>query len=310
MKKVVLGLAVFMLLTVSCNKWFEGDLEEQSVVILTPMDGLTDSIQTKTFYWEELADAMEYELQVVTPSFDSILSVVLDTIVTDNNFSFTFSSGDYEWRIKAINSSTETDYSYGMFSIVTATSLAGQTIILEGPNNQLASTDSVFEFSWMALESADQYLFRILDNSDGSEVYSSTETTNSVSYTFSEDGQYRWTVQALNAVSASNTAENYLIIDRETPNAPALSAPSELDTISRFDIDFSWIQNASQTSTVFDSLFIAEDSLFTSANTYLGVGQSYSLDSLDVDTYYWRVKSYDEAGNEGEYSTFRTLTVE
>lgn len=310
MRKIIGTLAVMTLVLTSCAKWFEGDLSDQSVVLLSPINNYEDSIQTKTFYWEELDDALEYELQVVSPSFDSLISFELDTVITDNNFTSSFTSGSYQWRVKAKNSASETAYSSRYFGISAAASLAGQVIILDAPSNQLATKDSVIEFSWTSIEGAEEYLFRIIDNSDGTEVLSTTISENSTTHTFEKDGNYRWTVQAINDNSASNTTEGYFTVDRVAPLSPVLSLPSDLDTISRFNIDFSWVQNATIGSSVFDSLFISTDSLFNTGDSFYSNSQSYRVDSLDANTYYWRVRSFDSAGNNGSYSDFKTVTVE
>jgi len=106
-------LLLFLLLIgfTTCEDIIEVNLSDFNVSLLAPTNGLSTTDSDHKFYWENLKGAEEYNLQIVSPRFSSISKFVLDTTITDNNFDFTLSPDEYEWRVKAINASSHTDYS-------------------------------------------------------------------------------------------------------------------------------------------------------------------------------------------------------
>jgi hypothetical protein len=110
---VLLGVAAFA----SCDDLIEKDLEDKKVDIISPADSIETELTNITFLWEDVKGADSYELQVVTPSFENALTVVVDTTLTDNTFSYEFTPGEYQWRIKAGNSVSFTEYFYRTITI-------------------------------------------------------------------------------------------------------------------------------------------------------------------------------------------------
>ncbi len=95
----------------TCEEIIEVDLNDLNVTLLAPSNGTATTDAAQIFYWENLKGAEEYNLQIVSPRFSSITKFVLDTTITENSFDFTLSPAEYEWRVKAINASSHTDYS-------------------------------------------------------------------------------------------------------------------------------------------------------------------------------------------------------
>lgn len=95
---------------VGCEEVLETSLEKQSVNLLAPVDNLISVNPEQTFYWEPLRGATKYQLQVVYPKFDSIVQLVVDTTITTNQFLLTIPKGNFQWRVRASNASTESDY--------------------------------------------------------------------------------------------------------------------------------------------------------------------------------------------------------
>nr|WP_319570068.1 hypothetical protein [uncultured Draconibacterium sp.] len=93
------------------NNGHVADLSDKSTVILAPKDSLVTTATTHTFWWEKLDGAEKYNFQLVTPSFDSIESLIEDTSLTDNQITLTVPPGKYQWRVKGINSISQTGYS-------------------------------------------------------------------------------------------------------------------------------------------------------------------------------------------------------
>ncbi len=108
---------VFLLTFISCDEIFEEDISEDSIVVYSPKDNIVINDTVVTFYWDPMDYADQYNLQVVSPSFDSMKYLAIDSIVEVNSISFSLTDGDYEWRVKAENGYYETDYFYNTFSV-------------------------------------------------------------------------------------------------------------------------------------------------------------------------------------------------
>ena len=74
MKKIGIGLVFLVVLfAIGCAKWVSIDISEDSVVLISPVENQSDSLQSKMFVWEELEGAKKYRLQIVSANFDSVL---------------------------------------------------------------------------------------------------------------------------------------------------------------------------------------------------------------------------------------------
>lgn len=103
---IVMVCAVF-----NCEELIEvEDISNETVSILAPVNNLIINDNTVNFSWESLNFSEEYKLQIASPSFDSAIEIVEDTLISSTNFSKTLTTGDYQWRVKAINFGYETTY--------------------------------------------------------------------------------------------------------------------------------------------------------------------------------------------------------
>jgi len=118
--KVLITFVV--LLFIGCDDIFEADLSGEVVVIIAPKDELQTEIQSNTFWWDTVEGAEGYNLQIVSPSFDDILRLELDTSIAINQFLYTLEPGDYQWRVCAFNYTSETAYLMHTLTIIDTTS--------------------------------------------------------------------------------------------------------------------------------------------------------------------------------------------
>lgn len=95
----------------ACEEALEKPLTDVQVVLLAPVDSLVSTPVTQTFYWEIVPGATKYQLAIVSPKFDSIVKLITDTTITNNQFSYTLPVGKYQWRVRAINNSSNSAYS-------------------------------------------------------------------------------------------------------------------------------------------------------------------------------------------------------
>ena len=101
----------------SCEALLVEDISDQSVVILAPNNNVSVSEGNIDFDWQLVDDADMYQIQIATPSFTEATQIVFDSITEVNTVTKELSIGEYQWRVKAINSEYETQYSTVSFSV-------------------------------------------------------------------------------------------------------------------------------------------------------------------------------------------------
>jgi hypothetical protein len=102
----------------SCIDIFENDLSNSKVELLAPADEIITTELSNIFWWNYMEGALWYELQVVTPQFSNVTSLKLDTTIENNNFQFSLQPGVYQWRVRAFNGSSSTDFSTNSLTII------------------------------------------------------------------------------------------------------------------------------------------------------------------------------------------------
>lgn len=299
----------------------EEDLEDDWVQVIVPRDLLETDIQTVDFVWEALDGADDYQLQIAKPSFldDEIEALLVDTVTTGTRFSYTFSPGKYEWRIRGRNSTSTTYYRKRLMKIDSATSLANQRIILRSPASNAYTNNKNPKFEWERLAIAQVHRFQIYEGStfDGnlytSELaFSNGETSTSLPVELVE-GTYSWGVRGEETFSNTPYSTRVLNVDLTEPNKPTLSTPNQNSALNGGNVKFTWaVSTVNGGAPEFDTLEIYADTNLTQdslINKYHTTNREVTVDTLIPGDYFWRVKRYDQAGNSGEYSTTRKVNI-
>lgn len=104
-------VAILLLFTAACEDGATPELRNQQVKLLAPANNVTSMDSVQTFYWEELDDSLRYQLQVVSPGFDSIVRLEADTILQRNRLTLKLRRDTYQWRVRALNSVTASQFS-------------------------------------------------------------------------------------------------------------------------------------------------------------------------------------------------------
>ena len=110
-------LILFFGVLCGCEAIFIEDISDENVQVLAPQNATTVNSGTITFNWESVDEAESYLIQIATPTFQSASQIVLDSVATDLSFERFLDVGEYEWRIKAMNSEYETDYTVVGFTV-------------------------------------------------------------------------------------------------------------------------------------------------------------------------------------------------
>jgi hypothetical protein len=295
---------------VSCNDVFDKDIENNKVQLYSPSNNVTIGANTVLFKWNKMEGATKYRLEVVSSSFTSISSVIVDTIITNTQFSKSLTKGNYQWTVTAINNTAKAYSDTFNLKVIQSSDLSSSTISNTYPTGTIAVSPNTF--SWDAIHGAKAYIVAIWKNQyqSGSLITSDTVTTNSftTSKTLS-DGTYVWVVKAINDSTETAYTKTTITIDTSAPNAPTLSSPESGTSITGTSVTLQWTTGTDLVSGTArrDSLYIATNNQFTNASIKLVSGGSSTETISTAGTYYWRVRTYDEAGNASAYSSTRTF---
>jgi hypothetical protein len=307
--KYVFGLVLVLFIAIGCEDFFEKDLSRSHILLISPPDNLQSTLIAQTFWWETVDGALEYNIQIVSPSFGYVEKLYLDSIIPINKFMFSLLPGKYEWRVKGMNNSSETLWTIYRLTIDSTNDISHQIIQLLSPGDHDTTNKSSFLFQWEKLYNADNYNFQCIYN--GSIVFDKDISDDTITFSPGNgDGSYVWQVRGQNSSSNTQYSFRNLFIDTEPPYAPQLIEPGNNVVVPDSIILFSWTRGSSTGSSVKDSLMIAQDSTFTEIVASVFQSETDYSDSLGSGTFFWKVKSIDKAGNQSNFSSLRKLIVQ
>ncbi|MDF2449480.1 MAG: hypothetical protein K0R26_1984 [Bacteroidota bacterium] len=319
MKKILnyANLILCLGLIVACTKDFIlKDIKNETVSIIAPADNLSTPNNNITFWWDELDGAEKYNLQIVKPNFNSISQLYVDTTITKNKFSYTFTPGTYQWRIKAINGGGSTVYTTRTLIIDTTSNLNLVSVAMIAPASNTVLANNNVIFSWNQLP-ATTYYELLITSSTGSVTTVSNIPTTSYSYIFpvssGVEEKFSWKVKAYNSFSQTqNNLPRSFRIDHKSPSFPSLAYPVNVTTVKDSGA-FRWNYSGIFSDIKFDSLFIGTYPDSTLTNPIIIVvpraatnTSTFSIkptlasptNTLTSSNYYWwKVKSIDSVGN-------------
>ena len=303
----------------SCEDIVQEDITNDTVSIISPTEGQTISSNVIPFQWQYLDGADQYQVQVR----NSTDLIVIDSVVNTTTLSHALIPGNYNWRVKGINSAYHSGYTFPVsFTVESSDDLSTQTMVLNTPSDNIyLNGASNVNTTWTAIPAATSYTFELDKNLNASvttlvTVPNITGTSYSISSSqFSNDAVYIWKIKAVNSNNTTETlySTRKIQIDSQVPDTPSLTSPENNHSTTESTINFEW-SNPTDTgvvqSPITSVLEIATDINFTTAVQSINVNSTSKSQTLTTGTYYWRVKNKDEAGNVGSYTTSRKLTIE
>jgi len=292
-----------------CKDIFEPDISKSTLVLLAPADNATAVSSTNTFWWDPVEDALQYNFQIVSPNFSAIQQLVENQTLTGTQIDVILSPGTYQWRVRAENGSSMTEYTTRTLTIDSTGDLSQLTIVLATPNDSIYSNNMTNTFSWDILSAATDYTIEIGQPDFNNIILTQSTTTNSYMHTFTAEGDYQWRVRGENAFSVSPYTSRYIFIDTMAPVAPTLTSPVNNDTSLTTAVNLSW---TSEANILGDSLFIySPDSLTLESGFPLSNSSgAYTFNGVSATNYYWKVKSYDKAGNSSVFSVLSRFYIQ
>jgi len=308
------------LLIYSCDDVFEEDLTDDVIILLTPINNDTSTIQSQLFKWEVTDEAVKYRIQIVSPSFASTQTILLDSTITTTQIYFSLEPGTYQWRVKAINYSSESEFSAPYTIVIDTTSnLSNQLVVLNSPTSSADINDTLPSFSWQSMGIADSYNIVLKSGTNwttGSVLINDTITINIYSSLVSlNEGQYMWGVRAINSLSYSTSFNQRILnVDLTNPPKPVPSSPTNSSSQTQGLINFSWTRPAdggTYNSSRYDSLYVYSDTAMTILEgKYYSVNTNFSVNINQDDTYFWYLIGFDEAGNNSDTSNIFSFTIQ
>lgn len=313
MKLLSTFTVAFVFLLSGCKEFIEPSIAKRNVIQLAPANGSESSQYSQTFWWEPVEDALKYRLQVVSPDFDKTSRLILDTLVSVNKFSYTLDPGNYEWRVRAENGSSQTSYARAAFFIY-ASSIKTQQVQLQLPANNTLTNQSLNTFSWLKLFGADQYILQIDTNNFVNETklfVNETIPGQEFSVNFDRDKLYKWRVKAKNDTAESKwSVIQNITFDKTPPAAVVLSAPANNENIAK-PVTLRW--NSTATATKYQ-LYAYKTESRTPYSAKFPVTLTTTTFSFTEgssgEKIYWEVRALDEAGNVGAYSELRSFVIQ
>ena len=316
----ILNKILFLLLVLfafSCEDIIEKDITNDTIQIISPVNGTVISSNVTTFQWNSLKGAKNYRVQV----FNSSQALVIDSLVKNKvNLMTTLSQGQYQWKVRGENFAYQSNYTLpAAFSVVPSTDLTAQQVILTNPTNNYYTNSTSVTLGWQNLDAATSYSLELVNVTNGSSVVyqQANILTNSVTLTginLAQDAEYQWKIKALNATAQTPFAIRTLFIDRAIPNLSQNSLPANNSIqLANQALIFNWSVSTSSgviqspiSYTIEFSNSISFSSLIQTSNTAVNSFQQTFTASGD---YYWRIKAIDTAGNNSGYSMPFKFTI-
>ncbi len=318
MKKLnkIIILSIGIMFFFSCDDILEEDISNDSVLVSLPLSGAIIEGNNVQFVWESLEGADNYRVQVINSN--QIRTV--DSLVSATVFSYNLDSGNYQWRVRGENFAYSTAYNFPIdFTVKESNDLGGQVVNLQTPSENFYTNAPITIFNWEKIGAADTYDFQIIKKLNGEQgVFQDTGISeNSISIDgtlLDEDAEYIWKVKAINSLTETEFSQRSFFIDTQAPNQPSLSTPNDEHTIGASTVTFNWTNGADTgeiKSNITNTLEISTDSNFgTIFHSVETENNSVQYEFTNLNTYYWRVKAIDVAGNESDYSIVRSIIVE
>ncbi len=292
----------------ACSDIIEVNLTEKEVLLNTPPDDYTTTKNGVNFWWNPLDGAVDYELQIVSPDYENLEELILDTITAKNTFTTTLEPGKYEWTITALNSSSSAYSTIRKLNIVETIDLNNQTVELLNPVDNDTSNITDLRFNWKAVNQARNYDFEL--KFDNELVHSENMEELFIEYKLENgDGTYTWGVKASNEETSTSMFYHSYLLDTEVPGEPTLSEPENNSILEDKTHTFSWERAPNTGSDLYDSIFVFSDEELSQMVLSKKRSQSSYQDSLGPGEYYWLVKTCDVAGNESVDSQVWQFTI-
>ena len=138
---------------------FEQDISDETITIFAPRNGVTIDDSSVNFSWSEIDGNEAYEFQIVQPNFENATIITESATLETNEHSITgLDTGTYEWRVRAINSNSETQYTHAQITITENENFSERSLNLTYPEDNFYTNQLSINFEWENVSDATLYL--------------------------------------------------------------------------------------------------------------------------------------------------------
>lgn len=281
--------------------------------LISPTAGGLVGDTTPQLGWIAVADATEYQVQVDTSKTFSLPAIDVATTSTTYTVSSALAETVYYWRVRGKDSTATWGAWSAIWNFTISTSgLAAPK--LTAPVDGTALNDGTPQLDWSTVTDADKYQVMVATyanfSSSSIEINETTAGTSYTPLTNLGEGTFYWRVRANN--SLGNWGPWSLVwsltVDFTPPSAPALSSPTDGSAIADNTPSLTWTAVSDgveyQVQAATSNTFSPSDiDTFTASTGYA------PSSSLTDNTYYWRVRTRDAAGNWGPWSNVWNFTI-
>lgn len=304
---------ITMLGIVSCKEFIELPVTEKKIYLNAPVDSLETNKYNLQFWWDFVDDATAYRLQVVNPNFANVSVLVLDTLIKNNKFAYTFAPDKYQWRVRAENGSSKGIYTTRNFTVYES-SLRNQQVQQNSPLNGVITKNAEILYSWQPLFGAKSYTIEVDTNNFiniNQFVVRQSITQNQYIHKLPKSKTYQWRVRAENKSDTSKWSSTQIFgYDGTSLGKVILISPTDNQlTTNRVNLRWNSVSGAVR----YELLVFKSDreTLYNSSFPISQTSTNYNFEATSFnEKLYWKVRAIDQAGNEGAYSTLQGFTVQ
>jgi Zn-dependent metalloprotease len=282
---------------------------------------------TPTFDWSDstpVSDLHHYELQLATDSAFTVGVVNINNILTSTYTPLAdlASNTKFYWRVRAVNaaggSSAWTASRYFRTALLPPNSLTPGNVVPGAADSIHARRPTL---TWEAVPGATGYTVEASTTlAFSSKAINKTLSTTTYTHTsdIAANTVFYWRVKATGTNGPSAYSQVRTFTTGNPPSVPTLSAPMNNALVTTRRPLFDWRDATLPNLTFFDhyEIQLATNSSFTGATSFqttLGdiTDSDYTplVDLLSGTTYYWRVRSWNAAGDFSGWSSVRTVRI-
>jgi len=288
-----------------------------TVNLISPPDNAYLNDSTVSFIWNSASDNLSgidhYALQYALDS--SFTQGLVETTVVDTEFTSILSDTIYYWHVKAIDRAGNegTFSSFWQFEVDTR---APNTPVLISPPDSAYLNDSTVNFIWnKAADNSgiDHYALQYALDSSFTQGLVETTVVDTEFTSILSDAIYYWHVKAIDKAGNEGTFSSFwqFEVDTRAPNTPILTSPVGGVWLGDANVTFQWSsvtfayacnRKGILSSPVRYIIQVDTNTSFASPIIVDTLTGTSTTKVLNEDFYYWRVKAYDLAGNQGDFS--------
>ena len=303
-------------LSTGYSGYYKLEVNQNIPNLISPPNNAEITESKPTFEFTKVEGATSYTLQISTsssfpPASTFTITSGFNTGGTTVTYTMTsdLEDGTYYWRVCA------DDNPYSNYFKFTIGAVAPEPPVLLSPADNSAIKDTTPTFSWQIVTDASTYILQYKktsqtwDNAEQRILIGNTSTSYTVGSPL-EESEYEWRVKCVNSKDIESQWSDVwsFIIDKTPPQIPPIGpgwSPQNGSIVEDNTPKFEWPAATDSGSGVEKYIFqYATNNDFTDATTITDLYVTYYTPtvSLENDTYFWRVRAVDKAGNVSDFS--------